>query len=65
MIKIKLQVISKYFYLKLRKMLKIGIKKKKGLYIIKESAIIFESKNRITFDKIIFVKSSQKQDLIE
>lgn len=36
------------------------IKKQQSKYIVKESAIIYESKIDTTFDKIIFVKCSQK-----
>ena len=58
--KIKLQAINKILHHEVKKDYENWIKKQKGLYIIKESAIIFESKIESNFDKIIFVKSSQK-----
>ena len=58
--KIKLQAINKILHHEVKKDYESWIKKQKGLYIIKESAIIFESKIESNFDKIIFVKSSQK-----
>ena len=58
--KIKLDAINKILHHEVKKDYENWIKKQKGLYIIKESAIIFESKIESNFDKIIFVKSSQK-----
>ena len=58
--KIKLEAINKILHHEVKKDYENWIKKQKGLYIIKESAIIFESKIESNLDKIIFVKSSQK-----
>ena len=60
--KVKLEAINKILHQEVKIDYENWINKQKGLYIIKESAIIFESKIESTFDKIIFVKVTKKQE---
>ena len=55
----KLDAINIILHSEVKKDFNHWLVKQKGSYVIKESAIIFESKIESTFDKIILVKSSE------
>ena len=56
----KLYAVNKILHNRVKLDFNSWIRQQKGDYIIKESAIIFESKIESTFDKIIFVKSAKE-----
>ena len=56
----KLYAVNKILHNRVKLDFNNWIVKQKGDYIMKESAIIFESKIESTFDKIIFVKSTKE-----